>query len=185
MTHRRRSLLLPLTDEEIDLVPLIDCIFLILLFFMLCGHLTVSERVEQISVPPARTAKKVTLERDWRHEVINIGGGPISDPVRIRFGQSFDSAGLSEVEGLQRLRRLLNLLYDSSPVDQRIDQSDRPMVVIELRADSAVSWRTMQTIQQLLADSIDPLTGLPNQQHARRSFTELLFSTRATDGAMN
>ncbi len=185
MTHRRRSLLLPLTDEEIDLVPLIDCIFLILLFFMLCGHLTVSDRVEQISVPPARTAKKATLERDWRHEVLNIGGGPSSEPVRMRLGNAFDNVGLSEAEGLQRLRRLLNQLYDSSPIDQRSNLPDRPMVIFELRADSNVSWRTMQMVQQLLADSIDPLTGLPNQQNARRSFTELLFSTRATDGAMN
>jgi biopolymer transport protein ExbD len=183
MLRKRRTLYLLQADEEIDLVPLIDCVFLILLFFMLCGQLTTNDRVEQISVPPAKTAKKIELDQPWRHEVLNIGGGPVSAPVRIRCGTVFDSAGLSEVEGHQRLRRLLDQLYDSSPTDPRSAHADRPAVVIELRADSDVPWRTMQTVQQLLADSIDPLTGLPSTSNNRKSFTELLFSTRASDGS--
>lgn len=62
---RRRHLPLQLADHEIDLVPLIDCVFLLLLFFMLCGHLSVSERAEQITVPPARTAETITPPDQW------------------------------------------------------------------------------------------------------------------------
>ena len=70
---RRRRLPLHLADYEIDLVPLIDCVFLLLLFFMLCGHLSVTDRVEQITVPPAKTAKSIPPPDRWRHEVINLG----------------------------------------------------------------------------------------------------------------
>jgi len=108
MAKRRRAFVITYGDTDLDLVPLIDCVFLLLLFFMLCGHLTVSERAEQITVPPARTAEKVKLEKDWRHEIINIGGGTSADAVRIRFGQTFDSANTSEVEAMRQLRVLLD-----------------------------------------------------------------------------
>ncbi len=183
MAKRRRSLVLTYGDTDLDLVPLIDCVFLLLLFFMLCGHLTVSERAEQITVPPARTAEKVHIDREWRHEVINIGGGFSADAVRIRFGQNFDSANTSEVEAMRKLRVLLDQLYDISPaVSNNVgDSAQEKQVVLELRADGNVPWRTMQTIQQVIADSIDPLTGLPNSNTTRRPFTHLLFSTRPSD----
>jgi biopolymer transport protein ExbD len=184
MARRRRTFLLPFSDADIDLVPLIDCVFLLLLFFMLCGHLTVTQRAEQITVPPARTAEKIYIDQHWRHEVINFGGERIGDPVRIRFGQSFDSANLSQPEAWRRLRLYLDQLYDSSPSvhHQRTDWPEHKQVIIELRADGEVPWHTIQTAQQILADSIDPITGLPNQRPHRRPFIELLFSTRAEDG---
>lgn len=175
---RRPRLPLQLTDHEIDLVPLIDCVFLLLLFFMLCGHLSVSERAEQITVPPAQTATEIPPPADWRHEVINIGGGRADLPTRFRVGQTFDSAGLSREEGLVHLRALLDRIYDFNPTYRDTASGlDLPQVMIELRADTEVPWRTIQDVQQVLADSIDPRSGLP-KDGARRPFIHLHFSAR-------
>ena len=46
----------PQADAEVDLVPLIDCVFLLLLFFMLCGRIAMDQRAEQITVPPTKTS---------------------------------------------------------------------------------------------------------------------------------
>lgn len=174
---RRRRLPLHLADHEIDLVPMIDCIFLLLLFFMLCGHLSVTERVEQITVPPAKTASEIPPPADWHHEVINLGGGRADLPTRIRVGQAFDSAGLSREDSLVRLRALLDRIHDFNPTYRDAAGLELPQVVIELRADAEVPWRTLQDVQQVLADSIDPRTGL-SKDGARRPFVHLHFSAR-------
>lgn len=178
---RRRRLPIHLADHEIDLVPLIDCVFLLLLFFMLCGHLSVSERVEQISVPPARTAAELTPPDRWRHEVINLGGGRADQPVRIRLGQAFDSAGLAHADGLTRLRDLLDRLHGFS--ETYLDHASGlrlPQVIVELRVDAEVPWGAVQEIEQVLADSIVPATGLP-KDGPRRPFVHLTFSARDPD----
>jgi hypothetical protein len=175
---RRRRLSLHLADHEVDLVPMIDCIFLLLLFFMLCGHLSVTERVEQITVPPARTATEIPPPADWHHAVINLGGGRADLPVRIRVGQVFDSAGLSREEGLVRLRALLDRIHDFTPTYADAGSGlALPRVVVELRADGEAPWHAVQEVQQVLADSIDPRTGLPNDG-VRRPFVHLHFSAR-------
>ncbi len=176
--HHRRRLPIHLADYEIDLVPLIDCVFLLLLFFMLCGHLSVSERVEQISVPPATTAKPVVPPDRWRHEVINLGGGRADQPVRIRVGQTLDSAGLTHLDGLTRLRDLLDRLHAFS--DTYLDSASGlrlPQVIVELRADADVPWGAVQEVEQVLADSIVPSTGLP-KDGLRRPFVHVTFSAR-------
>lgn len=179
---RRRRLPLHLADHEVDLVPMIDCIFLLLLFFMLCGHLSVTERVEQITVPPARTASEIPPPAAWHHEVVNLGGGRADLPTRIRVGQVFDSAGLSHEEGLARLRALLDRIHDFNPTyHDAASGLELPQVVVELRADAQVPWRSVQEVQQVLADSIDPRTGLPKDA-ARRPFVHLHFSARDPAG---
>lgn len=165
-------------DHEVDLVPLIDVVFLLLLFFMLCGHLTVSDRVEQITVPPATTATPITPPDQWRHEVINLGGDPADQPVRIRVGQTMDSAGLSHSDGLTRLRVLLDRLHAFS--DTYVDEASGlqlPQVIIELRADTDIPWGVVQEVEQVLADNIVPATGLP-KDGPRRPFIHLTFSAR-------
>ena len=180
---RSRRLTLQFADTEVDLVPLIDCVFLLLLFFMLCGHISVNNRAEQITVPPAKTAQPINPPQDWRHEIINLGGGRANDAneaVRIRLGQAFDSAGLPPYEGLTRLRALLDQLLTMSPT-YRDPTSGMllPQVLIELRIDADVPWLAVQEIQQVLADSIVPATGLPKDiNERRRPFTRIAFSVR-------
>jgi biopolymer transport protein ExbD len=169
---------LPQADAEVDLVPLIDCVFLLLLFFLLCGHLSVTSRVEQITVPPARTAQQITLPDQWHHEVINVGGGRSDAPVRIRIGQVLDTAGLANDESLTRLRSILDRIHamNATYIDP-VSGLTLPQVVMELRVDAEVPWRAVQEVEQVLADSIEPATGLP-KAGARRPFPMLTFSVR-------
>ena len=175
---RKRRLTLQFADAEVDLVPLIDCVFLLLLFFMLCGHMSLSERQEQITVPPARTAEKIDLPHSWRHEVINLGGGRQGTPVRIVMGQVLDSAGQPFEQGLTSLREILDRLYMMSPTYRDpLSSLALPQVQIELRVDADVPWRAVQEVQQVLADSIDPATGMV-KAGIRRPFPTLAFSVR-------
>jgi biopolymer transport protein ExbD len=165
-------------DAEVDLVPLIDCVFLMLLFFLLCGHLSITSRVEQITVPPARTAQQINLPDHWHHEVINVGGGRRDDPVRLRIGQVLDTAGLANDERLTRLRSMLDRIHEMNAT--YIDPASGlrlPQVVVELRVDAEVPWRAVQEVEQVLADSIEPGSGLP-KSGLRRPFPMLTFSVR-------
>jgi hypothetical protein len=175
MPRPRRTL--PQADAEVDLVPLIDCVFLLLLFFMLCGHMSLNEREEQITVPPALTAAKITLPRDWRHEVINLQGGRAGEPVRITMGQAFDSRGGPFPAALTGLRAILDRLHAMSPTYGDLLGDALPQVQIELRADGDVPWRALQEVQQVLADSIDPASGQPRSGR-RKPFPTLAFSVR-------
>jgi biopolymer transport protein ExbD len=173
----------PLTfiDADLDLVPMIDCIFLILLFFMLCGHITLSEREEQISVPPATMANRPPDPTGWRREVLNVlpPSSPGSLAVTLAHGSS--TSGLGEAEARMRLRALLDALHDHADTYADPAGSGRrlPQVIIVLRADGDVPFRTLQTLQQLLADSIDPESGLPRARGASaRPFPTLEFTTR-------
>jgi biopolymer transport protein ExbD len=181
-SYRLRSILQN-ADAEVDLVPLIDCVFLMLLFFLLCGHLSMTSRVEQITVPPARTAQTILLPDQWHHEVINVGGGRSDDPVRLRIGQVLDTAGLASEESLARLRSMLDRIHmmNATYVDP-VSGMTLPQVVVELRVDAEVPWRAVQEVEQVLADCIEPKTGLP-KAGMRRPFPMLMFSVRdPTDG---
>ena len=183
--HSARRPYLAFIDSDIDLVPMIDCIFLILLFFMLCGHITMSEREEQITVPPAMTACKPPDPAGWRREVINIMPSTTLGALRVKIGSGFDSVGLSEAEACVRLRMHLDAFYDNAELypDPAVIGRRLPQVVIVLRADGDVSFRTLQTMQQLLADSIDPASGMPHDRGAlARPFPNLEFATRDPSG---
>jgi len=89
-----------------------------------------------------------------------------------------DSAGLSHSEGLTQLRALLDRLHAFS-VTYLDDASglQLPQVIVELRADADVPWGMVQEVEQVLADSIVPATGLPKDGQ-RRPFIHLTFSAR-------
>src|SRR3954467_13684697 len=96
----RRRFRFTWADGEIDLVPLIDCVFLLLLFFLLCGRMTLDQRSEQITVPPAKTAR-ATHHGDLQREIVNVR--------RMRDGNeiSVGTHAFSGPEALVGLRALL------------------------------------------------------------------------------
>jgi len=180
---RSRSLVLSFADADVDLVPMIDCIFLLLLFFMLCGRITLATRAEQISVPPAFTGdKNIDRQAGWTREVLNVfadHGG--KGAQRLCLGTVFDSQGLDHGQALVRLRRLLDAVYDRAETYPAAGNPALrlPMVIIEIRADGDVDVRRIQELEMLLADCTDPATGLPTpDEHARRPFVNLAYTTR-------
>ncbi|GDY11252.1 hypothetical protein LBMAG53_01290 [Planctomycetota bacterium] len=184
-------------DGHLDLVPLIDCVFLILLFFMLVGRISYDQRNEQITVPPTKTALKMIENKDWTRVVINVFGSTAAGKIpRNSIAWNADkpwvSSGRDEQAfvGYQKLRDKLDLVYDSSrkfddPNGTKVPGGgilQLPYVIVEVRADADTEYRVVQEIQMLLVDSVNPR---PDQSGAsmqpkvpQKPFVNLEFTTR-------
>jgi hypothetical protein len=178
-----RSPTLSFADAEVDLVPMIDCIFLLLLFFMLCGRITIDTRVDQISVPPATTGEKdINRQAGWTREVLNVFADHAGQGAnRLVLGTVFDSLRMDHDLTMVRLRHLLDAVYDRAETYPAADAPGLrlPMVIIEIRADGDVDVRRIQELEMLLADSIVPATGMPTSaERIRKPFVNLAFTTR-------
>jgi biopolymer transport protein ExbD len=184
--RRRRAFHQLHADADVDLVPMIDCIFLLLLFFMLCGRLTTDNRPEQITVPPTKTATKID-EKSWPREVINVSGSTQrGQPPRAVFAigpHRFVAEGWDDYHAYSQVRALFDEVYaradtyaDPAPTGLRL-----PRVLVQIRADADTEYRVVQELQQILSDSIDPATMLPNDTAVRRPFTHIEFTTRRPD----
>jgi biopolymer transport protein ExbD len=185
MSTRHHTVRLGQQDDHLDLVPLIDCVFLLLLFFMICGRLSTSERSEQITVPPARTATAVDQGlAGWRREIINVFPRPCGDGTR----GSAISIGTTELPmqadgkaAYQQLRAILDRIYDQAEKydDPRATLVKLPRVIVEVRADGDADYRTVQEVQQVLTDSLDLATMRPRKDpHQGRPFVNLDFTVR-------
>ena len=185
---KSKKLALPQQDDHLDLVPLIDCVFLILLFFMLVGRLSNDQRTEQITVPPTKTAVKFE-SKDWGREVINVFGSTQNgDPARntIRIGNNdFKQSGTNDYSGYVKLRAILDRIYDKAEKypDVKVPGLMLPKVIIEVRADSDTEYRVVQEIQQILTDTMDLTNMQPKKNFdvkTLKAFVNLDFTTRKT-----
>ncbi|MCS6969646.1 MAG: biopolymer transporter ExbD [Planctomycetota bacterium] len=174
-------------EGELDLVPLIDVVFLILLFFVLCGRLSTDQRTEQISVPPTKTAAKFDT-KGWERVVINVygktqDGKPPRNSIALPPRPPWVSSGIDDYTGYQQLRTAMNSVYDKAEKydDPKGTGMRLPKVIVEIRADAETEWRVVQEIQQVLSDTIDPFNNmLPRQVDPKqlRAFVNLDFTTR-------
>jgi biopolymer transport protein ExbD len=175
-------------DADVDLVPLIDCVFLLLLFFMLCGRMTMDQRTEQITVPPTRTATEVKDPKDFERIVINVfGSTKTGNPPRntIRIGNvNYVSSGPENLESYQKLRQVLDVAYDRADKIEDPKKSGLmlPKVVLEIRADADTEYRVVQEVQQVVSDSINPFDGMKpkamTDPKQAKPFVYLNFTTR-------
>lgn len=181
----RRKMRLPQQDDHLDLVPLIDCVFLILLFFMLVGRLSTDQRTEQITVPPTKTATKFKDDK-WTREVVNIfGSSKDGDPPRntIRIGnRDYRQTGVNDFTGYVALRGVFDKIYDKAEkyTDPKSGLS-LPKVIVELRADADTEYRVVQEVQQVLTDTIDPSNKMQVKKidpKAMKAFVNIDFTTR-------
>jgi len=173
--------------DDLDLVPLIDVVFLILLFFILCGRLTIDARTEQITVPPTRTAAKFE-DKGWERIVVNVFGStklgsPPRNTIAVPPIAPWVTAGVDDFTGYQKLRETLNKVHDKAEKydDPKGTGMKLPKVIIEIRADAETEYRVVQEIQQVVSDTIDPY----NNMLARvakpgelKSFVNIDFTTR-------
>ena len=190
MSGGQKKLKLPQQDDHLDLVPLIDCVFLLLLFFMLVGRLSTDERTEQITVPPTKTAMKFDANKGgWSREVVNVfgttqHGDPPSNTIRVGTTQ-WSATKIDDYGPYQGLRSMLDKIYDKAEKyeDPKIPGLMLPKVIIEIRADSDTEYRVVQEIQQVLTDGLDLSTMQPKQNFNPKNgkpFVNLDFTTRLT-----
>ena len=145
---------------------MIDCIFLLLLFFMLCGRITMDQRTTQITVPPTKTAQKMKEPQGWTRIVINVfgttsHGQPPKNSIHLD-KHSWDAQGVDNFTAYAGLREALNQVYDHADKydDPKKSGCKLPKVVAEIRADCDTEYRVVQEIQQVLSDTIDPNDGM-------------------------
>lgn len=179
-------------DDHLDLVPLIDCVFLLLLFFMICGRLSTDQRTEQISVPPTKTAVKFDeTKAKWRREIINVfgrtqeamtGSSPPAHTIRIGTTQ-YTAKGPEDYSAYQALRSKLDKIYDESEKydDPKATGMKLPKVIVEIRADANTEFRVVQEVQQVLTDGFDLTNMQPKKGYDPKTgkpFVNLDFTTR-------
>ena len=171
-------------DDHLDLVPLIDCIFLLLLFFMLCGRMSSDTRTEQISVPPTKTAVKFEA-KGWQREVINVfGTTQAGDPPRnsLRLGaKTFASKGINDYTGYQQLRAILDADAKSTQASTAINAIRSNLDSIQSKAveTSALIAQNQQSCLTATAEITALLSSSSTDRKAVADIVEHLNESRA------
>lgn len=188
MSGKKRKKHFDTISDELDLVPLIDVCFLILLFFILCGRLTLDQRTEQITVPPTKTAQKLAEIGGWERVVVNVygstqNGKPPRNSIAMPPLLPWYSDKVDDYTGYQHLRQELNKIHDK--VEKYDDPKGTgmrlPRAIVEIRADAETEYRVVQEIQQVLSDTIDPFNNmLPKnvKPSELKAFVNIDFTTR-------
>lgn len=177
--------------DEMDMTPMIDIIFLLIIFFILAGKITSDLKSELITVPPTTTAEPIDIPDDWGHLVIDVFGSTQNDsrgapPANtIKVGKKqWRNKGIDNYDGYIALRNLLDIKYAEALKyqDPKNAQLRLPQVVVEIRADGDAEFRLVQEIQQILSDTIDPTTmkpySPPKEVSRMMPFVNILFTTR-------
>lgn len=175
-------------DIKLDLTPMIDVIFLLIIFFILAGKITAEISNENITVPPTVTAEKIEIPKEYQNFKIEVYGNTQrpkegESGMTIEFGLNppWHSHGSDPKEdaamfAYRRLREQLDTIYDQADYYQE-NGKDFPLVKLELRADSDTEYRVIQEIQQIAADANDPFNEM-KPKVMKRPFVEFHFTTR-------
>ena len=176
---------LEVTSTEIDMTPMIDMVFLLIIFFILAGKISSEQRTQQITVPPTKTAIK--LKADTDRIVINVFGsttvgGPPANSIRVG-NQTFQAKGIEDFSAYARLRDLLDRAYDRAEKKPDLKNPGLmiPEVVLEIRADADTEYRVVQEVLQVVTDSVEPNDAMkPNTvpMAQMKPFIEINYTTR-------
>lgn len=138
-------------EVTVDLTPMIDCVFLLLIFFMVITEITQAD-IEQMELPKAKAAKPDDKPPPERL-VINIVKQDPNDPEK--------RAGLIKIKGRQYSlgqKELIALLqHEADPAGNGSGRknndptgvSERPLLV---RCDRRVEYQYFQQILMLCAN---------------------------------
>lgn len=174
------------TDTELDMTPMIDMVFLLIIFFILAGKISNERRTEQITVPPTKTATKIDNGKQDRI-IINVfgrtkTGSPPAGSIDIG-GKKFLNRGVDDYSAYVSMRQVLDRAYDRADKepDAKVPGLMLPKVIVEVRADADTEYRMVQEVLQVVTDSIDPSNKmLPKQVPAAqmKPFIQINYTTR-------
>jgi len=193
----RRKFKLKQGDFEMDLTPMIDVIFLLIIFFILAGRITNELRAEKITVPPTQTAEDSDDEDEWQRVIVEADGHTMQaegnrDPVneiRVNGGEWMRQKGLGDLSAYQKLREKLDRIYDHHPYEQEGDDPSGmtlKKIIVEIRADADAEYRIVQEIMQIASDTIDPwkeMKPIQQQPSEAKPLVNIEFTTRRPDNS--
>ena len=138
------------TDMDMDMTPMIDVVFLLIIFFMVITDLT-QQDLEDLQLPLAEQATPDKPDPDEWRPILNI---PFNGPMIYKRETYFDP----EVKGPNRFGALRELLVDVARNMEQAPLSDsNPMMVPDepllIRADMTTPFRF---IQFAMAQAADP-----------------------------
>ena len=125
---------------EIDLTPMIDVVFNLVIFFMLITDMAQKE-IEDLELPWSAAAKPDAPESNDRRVIVNISKAPgfsAADPrIEIR------------VKGVvYQLERLRELLFKHAEVDREDLETGASGISVLIRCDADIRWREVQWVMQ-------------------------------------
>jgi len=193
----RRKFKLKQGDFEMDLTPMIDVIFLLIIFFILAGRITNELRAEKITVPPTQTAEDSDDEDEWQRVIVEADGHTMQaegnrDPIneiRVNGGEWMRQKGLGDLSAYQKLREKLDRIYDHHPYEQEGDDPSGmtlKKIIVEIRADADAEYRIVQEIMQIASDTIDPwkeMKPIQQQPSEAKPLVNIEFTTRRPDNS--
>lgn len=174
---------------DLDLTPMIDIIFLLIIFFLLAGRITSEIRANWITVPPTRTAEEMDVPPDWGHLVIEVSGTTTRDDGgapsnKIKFGdKTWISRGIDDFTAYVELRTALDIAYDRAvKFDDPLGTGMKlPQIELEIRADGDAEYRLVQELLQVASDSVDATNDMKPKQHTNlalaKPFVNIQFTT--------
>ncbi|HTL51839.1 MAG TPA: biopolymer transporter ExbD [Planctomycetota bacterium] len=134
---------------EMNMTPMIDCVFQLLIFFMVCTEIKKSDDAE-VELPRTRRSdidkpvprNRVVISCTWTSSDV-AGGARVADQLRIR-NRSFDCAGLPAwLEKLDREDRSTS----GRPLRTVSGPESQSGLYVKIRADARCEWRTIQMAQ--------------------------------------
>ena len=132
-----------LSSDEPDLTPMIDVVFLLLIFFMLITEITKAE-IEQMELPKASMAKPDEKPPKNRL-IINIVKERPNDPK--------DRRGVIKIHGrMLGTQQLTALLKQEADLERETDGSGASARFVLIRTDRRVEYRQFQRVLTLCAD---------------------------------
>jgi biopolymer transport protein ExbD len=187
-------------DIELDLTPMIDVIFLLIIFFILAGKITSDISNTEITVPPTKTGEpreplegwKIVKVETWgdtqerargiAKNYITIGTVATQDNPFTSTGSAVDDP--AAFDGYIRLREVLDTYWGRAEKyqDEGYPGLQLPKIIIELRADADTEYRVVQEIQQVMSDTIstqpDQNGRFMRPKDPEKPFVKIRFTTR-------
>ena len=134
----------PETDMEMNMTPMIDVVFLLIIFFMVITDLTQQE-LEDLALPVAEEAEEDKPDPEVVRPILNIDyNGEIKYKRELFYSPEVDGTDRSRLEGLlaDKARRMPKKFDETvgAPLP------DNPVLI---RADQVTAFKHLQKIMEL------------------------------------
>ena len=132
-------------DIQLNMTPMIDIVFNLIIFFMIVTDMTQKE-LEELKLPFSEQAMEDKADEDEKRVIINIAKNKetwASDSavtIKIK-GHAYDLAGLKEE------------MFKHAEVKRDLEHPNAPSEIYALiRCDKEIRWREVQWVMQACAD---------------------------------